>query len=246
MNLVHAGTTYYFHSFELGGMLEDRTAYLKLKDSAGNVLKNWKFLESLEGFVFTQDAVVALLTPTLSATPVVGTAVVSTPVYTATPAPAATLAYQWELSADGSTGWANITSATAATYTPVAGDATKQVRVKVTATGSAIGQAYSAASGAIAHALATATITGTTKVGETLTAGATYTGTGSPSGPTLAYVWERSDDGEKAWAAIESATSATYQLAAADEGKYVRVKITATGTAVGVKYSDATEAIAGS
>jgi hypothetical protein len=56
--------------------------------------------------------------------------------------------YKWQLSDDGSTGWADIGGATSATYTPVSGDEDKYVRLEVTATnsnGSSL-PAYSAAS----------------------------------------------------------------------------------------------------
>jgi hypothetical protein len=56
--------------------------------------------------------------------------------------------YKWQVSDDGSTGWADISGATSATYTPVSGDEDKYVRLQVTATnsnGSSL-PAYSAAS----------------------------------------------------------------------------------------------------
>lgn len=56
----------------------------------------------------------------------------------------------WQISANGTSGWADIAGATAATYTPVAGDATKFIRLAVTAENAA-GQAvaYSAAVGPV-------------------------------------------------------------------------------------------------
>src|SRR5262249_47602069 len=44
------------------------------------------------------------------------------------------VAYQWEISADGTTGWTNITGATAATFTPQESDETKFIRVQETIT----------------------------------------------------------------------------------------------------------------
>lgn len=45
-----------------------------------------------------------------------------------------TFAYQWQASADGATGWADIAGATAATYTAQVGDVDQYLRVSVTAT----------------------------------------------------------------------------------------------------------------
>jgi hypothetical protein len=68
------------------------------------------------------------------------------------------------------------------------------------------------------------TITGTAKVGQTLTAGnGTWTGA---SGATFTYEWQRNNAG--VWAAIPGATSNSYTLTAADQTFMVRVKVTAT------------------
>ncbi|MFT4218099.1 MAG: hypothetical protein QM619_13085, partial [Micropruina sp.] len=61
------------------------------------------------------------------------------------------------------------------------------------------------------------TITGTTKVGQTLTANP---GTWTPSDTMLAYQWYR--NGKK----IKAATTATYTLAKADKNKKITVKVT--------------------
>jgi hypothetical protein len=66
--------------------------------------------------------------------------------------------------------------------------------------------------------------TGTLEVSETQTsADGTWTGS-----PTFEYQWERSDNGSTAWTSISGATSATYVADAADEGKFLRVKVTGT------------------
>lgn len=63
-----------------------------------------------------------------------------------------TLAYQWQVSSDGSTGWADIGSATSSTYVLAAGQVDKYVRVKVSYTdGSGNSEAvYSASTGQVA------------------------------------------------------------------------------------------------
>jgi len=70
------------------------------------------------------------------------------------------------------------------------------------------------------------TISGTAKVGETLTATAGDT-TGTPP-PTSTLQWQRSDNGTSGWSDISGATGTTYVLVSADESKYLRVEQTAT------------------
>lgn len=73
------------------------------------------------------------------------------------------------------------------------------------------------------------TISGTAKVGETLTATAGDT-TGTPP-PTSTLQWQRSDNGTSGWSDISGATGTTYVLVSADESKYLRVEQTATNIA---------------
>jgi len=70
------------------------------------------------------------------------------------------------------------------------------------------------------------TISGTAKVGETLTATAGDT-TGTPP-PTSTLKWQRSNNGTSGWSDISGATGTTYVLVSADESKYLRVEQTAT------------------
>ena len=70
------------------------------------------------------------------------------------------------------------------------------------------------------------TISGTAKVGQTLTATAGDT-TGTPP-PTSTLQWQRSDNGVSGWSDISGATGTTYVLVSADETKYLRVEQTAT------------------
>jgi hypothetical protein len=72
------------------------------------------------------------------------------------------------------------------------------------------------------------TISGTAKVGLTLTATAA-TSSGLPT-PTDTFQWQRSDDGSTGWANISGAVNTTYTAVSADEGKYLRVVQTATNT----------------
>lgn len=71
--------------------------------------------------------------PEISGTPELGEVLTGTDgTWTANPAP--TFAYAWQRSADGSTGWANIAGADAATYTLVADDVDQYIRLEVTGT----------------------------------------------------------------------------------------------------------------
>lgn len=89
-----------------------------------------------------------------------------------------------------------------------------------------------------------ATVSGTAKVGKSLTA-AKGTWTGTPA-PTYAYTWYRCTVTGKATTAapaasakcsvIAKATSATYKLVAADKGKFVRALVKATNSK-GSKFS---------
>jgi len=81
------------------------------------------------------------------------------------------------------------------------------------------------------------TISGTAKVGETLTATAGDT-TGTPP-PTSTLKWQRSDNGTSGWSDISGATGTTYVLVSADESKYLRVEQTATNIAGSVTATSA-------
>lgn len=78
-----------------------------------------------------------------------------------------------------------------------------------------------------------ATISGSPVVGNVLTSHLT------PSGAGATYQWQRSDNGIDGYSDIDSATSATYTLVNADEGKYIRVVATGTGGYTGAVTSTA-------
>ncbi len=76
------------------------------------------------------------------------------------------------------------------------------------------------------------TIAGVAQVGQVLTA-ANGTWNDAADGGTIAsyaYQWQRADSATAAASDISGATAATYTLAAADLGKVLRVKVTATDT----------------
>jgi hypothetical protein len=153
-------------------------------------------------------------TPTISGTPAVGGTLAAT-VGTWSPSPA-TFTYQWKR--NGS----NITGATASTYKLTAADA--GATIKVTVTGKRSGYttlAKTSVSTAQVKRQLTAspvpTITGTPKVGQTLTA---KTGTWSPNPVKLTLQWKRNG------VAISGATATTYKMTTADKGKQITLSVT--------------------
>lgn len=184
---------------------------------------------SVPSLVFTAAPV-----PTISGTARVGSKLTAK-AGTWTPGPV-TLSYQWYR------GSVAIAGATGAVYTPVGVDAGAKLTVKVTGTRSGYATVTRTSKATVKVAsgkltVGTPTISGTARVGETLTASP---GTWSPAGTSLSYAWYRSGK------AIKNATKQAYLLVGADLGKKLTVKV--TGTAVGYakasKVSKATARIA--
>ena len=157
----------------------------------------------------------------------------------------ATFSYQWLSSRD-----TEIQGATDAAYILVPGDASKTIKVRVSFTDDE-GNAEtltSAATGAVAPrpnspATGAPTIGGTAQVGETLTVETSgIADANGLTGATFSYQWLSSRDTE-----IGGATSSTYTLVAADEGKAIKVRISFTDDADNQEMltSVATTAVAG-
>lgn len=158
-------------------------------------------------------------TPTISGTARVGQ-ILTAMVGVWSPAPVA-VSYQWKR------GGVAITGATAKTYAVVSADLAKSLTVTVSGkkTGYRAVAKTSASTAAVLGVLKTTpvpVITGTAKVGQTLTAKA---GTWSPAPVALSYQWKR------AGTAIAGATGATYVVRSTD------VKSTLTVTVTGKKAS---------
>jgi peptidoglycan hydrolase-like protein with peptidoglycan-binding domain len=135
----------------------------------------------------------------------------------------ATATYQWRIAATSGGTYADIVGATSNTYTPVATDVTKYLKVVATGTGNYSGTVTSAATELGVAAIpvtAIGDITGTAKVGRTLTAGAVV-----PAGATVNYSWNRGNEANGTYNSIDGASSATYTLTASDEGKFIRVRV---------------------
>ena len=184
--------------------------------------------------------------PTISGTPQVGEVLTAgtTGIADADGLSGTTFAYQW-LADD-----VDISGATDATYTLVAGDEGQTIKVRVTVTDdaenettltSAATEAVAAAPQPDSPATGLPTISGTPQVGEVLTAGTTgIADADGLSGATFAYQW-LADDVD-----ISGATDATYTLVAADEGQTIKVRVTFTDDAENetTLTSAATEAVA--
>ncbi|MBO0983341.1 hypothetical protein [Rathayibacter sp. SD072] len=158
-------------------------------------------------------------TPTITGTKTVGATLTANP---GTWDAGTTLTYQWKKN-----GGTYITGATSKTYVLKGTDAGATITVSVTSTkpGFAPATKTSAATATVAKGTltgATPTISGTARVGYTLTAApAAWT----PSPVTLSYQWYRGTT------AITGATAATYKLVTADKAASITVKV--TGTKVG-------------
>ena len=150
-----------------------------------------------------------------------------------------TVRYEVEWSADGSTGWTVLVADTAATtyaHTGLEPETTRHYRVSAfTALGRGpASETARATTGEAGDAAGTVTITGKPFVGEVVAAWVSDLSDpdGIPAVPVLTYQWVRIGvevtgpfgpgltDVE-----IDGATSQTYILAAADQGKQVRVKV---------------------
>ena len=139
----------------------------------------------------------------------------------------ATFNYQW-LAGD-----AEINGATASTYTLADADAGKAIRVRVSFAddGENGEELTSAATGAVdvappppnTPARGAPTISGTARVGETLTASTTdISDADGMTGTTFSYQWLADDSN------ISGATDSSYTLADADAGKAIKVRVSFT------------------
>jgi hypothetical protein len=176
-------------------------------------------------------APVSTAPPTISGTTTVGqTLTASEGTWSNAPT---SFAYQWLRCNGGGNSCVNAANGTQKTYTLVGTDAGHTMRVRVTATNAdGSSSAQSAQTAAIASATSSAapkntslpTISGTPKVGQTLTA-APGSWSGSPT--SFAYQWQRCDADVAACSNLLGATSTTYAVPLADLGYRLRVVVTA-------------------
>ena len=169
--------------------------------------------------------------PTISGTPTVGQTLTANE-GTWSNAPTS-FAYQWLRCNGGGNSCANVANGTQKTYTLVGADSGKTMRVRVTATNAdGSSSAQSAQTGAVAAATSSAapkntappTVSGTSKVGQTMTA---EPGSWSGNPTSFAYQWQRCDADVAACSNLVGATGKTYAVPIADLGYRLRVVATA-------------------
>jgi hypothetical protein len=176
--------------------------------------------------------------PVISGTPTVGqTLTASDGTWSNTPT---SFAYQWLRCNGGGNNCATVANGTQKTYALVGADAGQTMRVRVTATNAdGSNSVQSAQTAAVAPATSSAapkntappTISGTPKVGQTMTADP---GSWSGNPTSFAYQWQRCDADVAACSNLVGATSKTYLVPLADLGYRLRVVVTvhnAKGTA---------------
>ena len=196
-------------------------------------------LGALAGSGFAQgSAAQANYAPTNTAPPVISgtaqvgqtlTASTGTWTYQTTP----TYSYQWQRCDENGASCATIAGATSSTYVVQSADNASTLRAIVTAqnadgTGSATSVQTAKVGGNGPTNTVLPAITGTAKVGVTLT---TTPGTWSSSTtPTFTYAWQRCSATGAACVVISGATASTYVLQAADTGTTIRAQVTAANT----------------
>jgi hypothetical protein len=169
--------------------------------------------------------------PTISGTTQVGqTLTAANGTWTNSPS---SFAYQWLRCNGGGNACGPVANGTQSTYTLVTADAGRTMRVRVTATnadGSTAAQSNETAqitpAGSTAGPKNTAppTISGTAKVGQTLTA-AEGSWSGNPD--SFVFQWQRCDADVASCSNVTGATGKTYAVRLADLGFRLRVAVTA-------------------
>jgi hypothetical protein len=142
--------------------------------------------------------------------------------------------YQWQRCNEQGTGCANITGATRNTYTLVAADVDNRIRSTVTAS-NVDGQATAQSAPTEVISANTAprntvrpTISGTPRVGEALTANP---GTWTGGVRSFSFQWQSCDEAGGNCVNQSGATGRTYGIRAGDEGRTIRVEVTARNDA---------------
>lgn len=169
--------------------------------------------------------------PTVSGTPSVGNQLTATAgTWASTPLE---IAYQWQVSSDGSTDWANATGTGNATsqYTVAAADTGKYLRVRVRASdGGASTTVDSAATAPVPIPAPTNTarpvVTGTAAIGSQLFG---TLGSWSASPTAVSYQWQGSEDGTTGWADLVTPSGGSlFTPTLAEAGMYLRLRVSIT------------------
>ncbi|GAA0077100.1 hypothetical protein UT300005_14780 [Clostridium sp. CTA-5] len=97
--------------------------------------------------------------------------------------------------------------------------------------------------GASTSALKSVSISGTERVGKTLTAKLNYNSNKPSVKPKISYQWLRSSKRDGDYKEISGATDSEYKLKSADEDCYIKVRVTLSGSLNETKTSDRTSSI---
>jgi hypothetical protein len=146
----------------------------------------------------------------------------------------AIVTYQWQRADTDGGIYGNIPGATASSYTLTAADKAKYIKVVATGSGNYSGTVISTPKGPVTAGAITAIgpISGTTTVGETLTAG-----TLTPLNATVAYQWQRCAGANGTYENIPNANAGAYTLTESDAGLYIKVYVTGSGAYTGTAVS---------
>jgi len=146
--------------------------------------------------------------------------------------PAPSFTYQWRRCDSAGASCVDIAAATGATYSVVAGDEGKSLRVVVSGTNASGSAAAPSSSTAVVTGAPLATlapsVSGTAASGQTLTV-STGSWSGFPAGFAYGYAWYRCDDAAGGGCvAIGGATANSYLLVQEDVGHTIKARVTAS------------------
>lgn len=162
-----------------------------------------------------------------------GTTITATPSgVTGTPTP--TVTYDWEAADAPTDPFVVVATTTEPTWTPdntvagkylrVTAEAKNGVSIDASTTSSVFGPIAGVAE---APSISSVTVSGTARVGSSLTA--SVSASGYPV-PTLAYSWESAATAGGSYSVISGATASSYTPTSGDVGRYLRVSVTASNT----------------
>ncbi len=142
-----------------------------------------------------------------------------------------TYTYQWQSSADGTTGWTNVSGATLATFAPPSLTATIYYR-RVVSSGTCTAQNSNVITITVLPGLSPGTITATQSICyNTTPAALTSTAVASGGTGTYTYSWEMSTNGGALWSVIAGQAGTGYIPSALTATTlYRRVVVSGTGT----------------
>jgi uncharacterized repeat protein (TIGR01451 family) len=142
-------------------------------------------------------------------------------------------AYQWLRCNGSGNGCTSISGATAAGYTPLAGDVGHTLRVTVTATNAGGSTPATSVQTAVVGTppvnTALPVVSGTAQQGQTLTT-SNGSWTGTPT-PTYSYQWQQCNSSGSSCTSISSAATPGYTPLAGDVGHTLRATVTASNSA---------------